>query len=539
MEQIRAFFNYIGEFNAVSVLLRVFLSVIAGGVIGYERGRHGRAAGFRTHLLVCLGGAMTSLCSVFVTTVSGMDGDIFRISAQVISGIGFLGAGIILVKNNSTVAGLTTAAGMWVTATIGVAFGYGFYAGGYSFLCVWGGLIICGMLLDKWGVRVTGSIFVGMMVGGAAIVAYAISESFNGSGLANWMHTSVGIAKPSLWLAYVGCMLFGLGSEIAGVAVTRSIAKWFKGKEMAFAMGAQLAIARLGTAMAFVLSPVLVGEHAKDALYTFAETNRPALVGLAIMILGIILWSVFITMDAKFDKQTGETDTKETSEDDKFKFSDIFKILTNKHYILISLLCVFFYCCIISFKKFATSIIIPRFGLDVETAAWMVSMIPFCTVIGTPLFGILVDKIGKATTWMILGSCMVLAAHLIIAFAPEGSQIAGYGAIGILGIGYSLVPAAMWPSVPKIIPEKNLGTAYSLIYWIQNMGMLLVPIFVGGVLKKYVIDAGNHAQEITAAVRAEYIFIGLGIVAVIVSLLLKASSKKNPQLELDLPNKKK
>jgi len=416
---------------------------------------------------------------------------------------------------------------------------YGFYAGGYSFLCVWGGLIICGMLLDKWGVRVTGSIFVGMMVGGAAIVAYAISESFNGSGLASWMHSSVGIAKPSLWLAYVGCMLFGLGSEIAGVAVTRSIAKWFKGKEMAFAMGAQLAIARLGTAMAFVLSPVLVGEHAKDALYTFAETNRPALVGLAIMILGIILWSVFITMDAKFDKQTGETDTKETSEDDKFKFSDIFKILTNKHYILISLLCVFFYCCIISFKKFATSIIIPRFGLDVETAAWMVSMIPFCTVIGTPLFGILVDKIGKATTWMILGSCMVLAAHLIIAFAPEGSQIAGYGAIGILGIGYSLVPAAMWPSVPKIIPEKNLGTAYSLIYWIQNMGMLLVPIFVGGVLKKYVIDAGNHAQEITAAVRAEYIFIGLGIVAVIVSLLLKASSKKNPQLELDLPNKKK
>lgn len=138
MEQIRAFFNYIGEFNAVSVLLRVFLSVIAGGVIGYERGRHGRAAGFRTHLLVCLGGAMTSLCSVFVTTVSGMDGDIFRISAQVISGIGFLGAGIILVKNNSTVAGLTTAVGMWVTATIGVAFGYGFYAGGLlaAVICV-------------------------------------------------------------------------------------------------------------------------------------------------------------------------------------------------------------------------------------------------------------------------------------------------------------------------------------------------------------------------------------------------------------------
>ena len=138
MEQIRAFFNYFGEFNTVSVLLRIALAVIAGGVIGDERGRHGRAAGFRTHIYVCLGGALTSLCSLFVATVSGMGGDVFRISAQVISGIGFLGAGIILVRNNNTVAGLTTAAGMWVTATIGVAFGYGFYGGGVlaTVICV-------------------------------------------------------------------------------------------------------------------------------------------------------------------------------------------------------------------------------------------------------------------------------------------------------------------------------------------------------------------------------------------------------------------
>ena len=138
MEQIRVFFNYFGEFNTVSVLLRIALAVIAGGVIGDERGRHGRAAGFRTHIYVCLGGALTSLCSLFVATVSGMGGDVFRISAQVISGIGFLGAGIILVRNNNTVAGLTTAAGMWVTATIGVAFGYGFYGGGVlaTVICV-------------------------------------------------------------------------------------------------------------------------------------------------------------------------------------------------------------------------------------------------------------------------------------------------------------------------------------------------------------------------------------------------------------------
>lgn len=404
---------------------------------------------------------------------------------------------------------------------------YGFYAGGYSFLCVWGGLIICGMLLDKWGVRVTGSIFVGLMVVGAALVSFAISAGFE--------------PKTSLTVAYIGCMIFGLGSEIAGVAVTRSIAKWFKGKNMALAMGLQLAIARLGTALAFFLSPILVTMKAQGETYYLTDTNKPALFGLMLLFLGAILWAIFVAMDAKFDKQLGTTDKVVTSEEDKFKFSDIFRVLGNKHFILVSLLCVFFYCCIISFKKFGTSILIPRFGIDVDTAKWMVTMIPFFTVIFTPLFGTLVDKIGKGTRWMIIGSVLVLTSHLIIAFAPSVTYF-GYLGIALLGVGYSLVPAAMWPSVPKIIPEKNLGTAYSLIYWIQNMGMLIVPIFVGLIFNKYITadegDAMRIAQEQTAAVGAEYIFIGLGIVAVVVSLLFAASSKKNPQLELDLPNKK-
>ena len=260
-----------------------------------------------------------------------------------------------------------------------------------------------------------------------------------------------------------------------------------------------------------------------------------------LLFLGAILWAIFVAMDAKFDRQLGTTDKVVTSEEDKFKFSDIFRVLGNKHFILVSLLCVFFYCCIISFKKFGTSILIPRFGIDVDTAKWMVTMIPFFTVIFTPLFGTLVDKIGKGTRWMIIGSVLVLTSHLIIAFAPSETYF-GYVGIALLGVGYSLVPAAMWPSVPKIIPEKNLGTAYSLIYWIQNMGMLIVPIFVGLIFNKYITadegDAMRIAQEQTAAVGAEYIFIGLGIVAVVVSLLFAASSKKNPQLELDLPNKK-
>ena len=398
---------------------------------------------------------------------------------------------------------------------------YGFYAGGYSFLCVWGGLIVCGMLLDKWGVRVTGSIFVGLMAAGAALVYVTISSK------------AIVATGNSLYIAYVGCMLFGLGSEIAGVAVTRSIAKWFKGKSMALAMGLQLAIARLGTAAALLLSPVLVAES-ESGMYPLDVTNKPAFCGLMLLLLGTVVWGIFVAMDAKFDKQEGTSDKVQTADEDKFKFSDIFKILSNKHYLLISLLCVFFYCCIISFKKFATAILIPRFGADAanfeQTASMMVSMIPFFTVVFTPLFGSLVDKIGKATTWMITGSVMVFVAHLIIAFAP-GEAIFGYIGIAILGVGYSLVPAAMWPSVPKIVPEKNLGTAYSLIYWIQNMGMMAVPIIVGHILNKF--------SGVEAAVNAEYVFIILGIVAISVSLLLFFSSKKNPQLNLDVPNRQK
>ena len=408
---------------------------------------------------------------------------------------------------------------------------FGFYAGGYSFLCVWGGLIICGILLDKFGVRLIGSVFVGLMVLGAAIVTCAISAS----GLT---------AGTSLTIAYIGCMLFGLGSEIAGVAVTRSIAKWFKGKNVALAMGLQLAIARIGTGLAMLLSPVLVlKNHAEGTMFALSETNKPAIVGLSLLFVGAILWAIFVAMDARYDRQEGiVTQRGEVKEEDKFKFSDIFKVLSNPRFIMIALLCVFFYCCVISFKKFGTSIIIPRFGLDASRASVMISMIAFAPVLFTPLFGALVDKVGKATTWMITGAVLVFCAHLIICAAP-GEQFYGYLAIVFLGIGYSLVPSAMWPTVPKIIPEKNLGTAYSMIYWIQNMGMLLVPIFVGRIMKNYAdkkegLDAATaEILDKAAAVHSEFIFVSLGIVAITVAVVLFFNSKKHPELKIDRPSK--
>ena len=398
---------------------------------------------------------------------------------------------------------------------------YGFYASGYSFLCIWGGLIVCGVLLDKFGVRLVGSIFVGMMVGGAALVTYAISAGF----------------KPdtSLTVAYIGCMLFGLGSEIAGVSVTRSIAKWFKGRNMALAMGLQLAIARFGTATAILIAPMIVKQKAAGEFYTLAETNKPALIGLAVLAVGAILWAIFVALDARFDKEAGTTDKVETAEEDKFRFSDIWKVLSNPRFMMIAILCVTFYCCVIRFKKFGVSILLPLFGVNLDIATVLLAMIPFFTILFTPLFGALVDKVGKATLWMVVGASLVLASHLIITFAPQGVPAYAYLAIALLGIGYSLVPSAMWPSVPKIIPEKNLGTAYSLIYWVQNMGMWAVPIYIGRIFTRTITEPGNKVQEVSAALHAEYVFIALGIIAIAVAIMLMRSSRKHPDLRLDQP----
>ncbi len=399
---------------------------------------------------------------------------------------------------------------------------YGFYRSAYSLLCIFGGLIVCGMMLDRWGVRLTGSIFVGLMVGGAALIAYAVSESFATSGLNQWLKGL--FEKPSLALAYAGCALFGLGSEIAGVAVNRSIAKWFKGREIAFAMGLQLALARLGTAVALVTVPRIVN---LSGYIPFEETSRPANIGLLILFIALILWAAFVAIDFRSSRKDSGNDTladnasAAAKENDEFRFRDVLKVLGDRHFILISLLCVFFYCCVVSFRKFATSILMPRFGIDSEVASLMVAMIPFFTLIFAPLFGAMVDKVGRGTKIMILGSGLILIAHIAVAFAP-GIPAFGFIAIGMLGLGYSLVPAAMWPSIPKIIPESRLGTAFSMMYWVQNIGLFTVPIVVGGII-----------ERTKNPVFAEYFFIALSIIAIAIALLLSRESDRHPELCLD------
>jgi len=218
---------------------------------------------------------------------------------------------------------------------------------------------------------------------------------------------------------------------------------------------------------------------------------------------------------------------KATAEEDKFRFSDVLKVLSNKHFLMIAFLCVFFYSSIVAFKKFASAILIPRFDIPVEAASWMVSMLPFATVIFAPLFGILVDKAGKGTKWMLLGSVLALIAHLLLAFAPAGVPAYGYLSMVFLGFAYSLVPAAMWPSVPKIVPDKVLGTAYSLIYWIQNLGLMTFKMLSGNIL------------ENSGAFQVELMFVAVCIVALLLALVLKKSSNVHPELALDEPNTKK
>ena len=392
------------------------------------------------------------------------------------------------------------------------AAGYGLYTSGYSVLCVFGGLVVCGILLDKWGVRITGSIFVGMMAAGALLVLHAITAGY--------------APAKSLRLAYIGCMFFGLGSEIAGTAVTRSIAKWFREGPMALAMGLQLAIARLGTAVALVLSPRLVVENAGH-VYSLSETARPAVFGVGLMAAGLILWAIFVALDARHDKAHGAVAA--ASGEDAFRLSDVWKVLKSRNFWMLGLLCVLFYSSIVAFKKFAGAILIPRFGIPAATAGWMVSMLPFSTVIFAPLFGLLVDKRGKGTRWMILGSVLALIAHLLLAFAPEGVPFYGYLSMVFLGFGYSLVPAALWPSVPKIVPDKVLGTTYSLIYWVQNLGLLSFKWLAG------IILGASAAGAVSGPVRVELMFVGLCIAAVVIALLFSRISRRNPGLRLDVP----
>nr|MBQ5604535.1 MFS transporter [Bacteroidales bacterium] len=371
-------------------------------------------------------------------------------------------------------------------------------------------LIFGGLILDKMGVRFTGTMACILMVIGCGLKYYAV-EFISPLPEAG---TILGI-RTQVMVACLGYAIFAVGTETCGITVTKVIAKWFAGKEMALAMGSQVAVARLGTALAMIVSPVLVKHF---------SMSTPMFVSLILLCIGLLFYLVFCVMDRKLDAQTQSEGIP--ADEDSFRISDLKLILTNKGFWLLGLLCLMFYSAVFPFLKYATSLMENKYGMG-ALAGTLVALVPFGNLIMTPLFGGIYDKKGKGATIMIIGSVLLIMVHLL--FAMPLLNHAWFAAIImiLLGVAFSLVPSAMWPSVPKIIPHKQLGSAYALIFWIQNIGLGFVPLLIGWFLDKYCIISQAHA----AVTRYNYtpamlIFATFGILALILAIMLKREDKK-------------
>lgn len=466
-------------------------------------------------------------------------------------------------------------------------------------------LIFAGIILDKMGVRFTAILSGAVMLVGSIINWYALTDMFAGSGLETWFNNhlnyipvfdELGVSPfyqgmpASAKFSAIGFMIFGCGVEMAGITVSRGIVKWFKGREMALAMGSEMALARLGVATCMIFSPMFA------KLGGDISVSRSVAFGVVLLMIALIMFVVYSFMDKKLDSQTGEAEEK----DDPFKISDLGKILSDSGFWLVALLCVLYYSAIFPFQKYAVNmlqcnlvfhkvdptsfwasntIVIIQYLIMLVVAAGafasnfsknkiakyglmgvaIVALVVFCymgymrqsaeTVFAvfpllavgiTPILGNYVDHKGKAATMLVLGSLLLIACHLTFAFvlpAFKGSEVGGiiiaYLTILVLGASFSLVPASLWPSVPKLVDEKIIGSAYALIFWIQNIGLWLFPLLIGKVL-----DATN--QGVTDPDKLDYtaplvMLASLGVAALVLGLILKVVDKKKG-LGLEEPN---
>ena len=402
---------------------------------------------------------------------------------------------------------------------------FGTYAAGEYLLNVFGFLILAGIILDKMGVRFTGLLSASLMVIGAAIKFWGISwpEANTVEWLNAWWPAMPGSAK----LAMFGFMIFGCGCEMAGTTVSKILAKWFKGKEMALAMGLEMAIARLGVFAAMWFAPMLSERFAVDGVNSIVA---PLLFASALLVIGLLNFFVFTIMDAKFDRQLvaiGEV-TAEKDPEDEFHVSDLKQIFSSKMFWIIALLCVLYYSAIFPFQRFATNFLEETLSITNTEAAGLFKWFPILAMVLTPFLGAFIDYKGKGASMMLLGAVIMIACHCVFAFVLPAypSKTLALVTILILGVSFSLVPASMWPSVPKIIDEKVLGSAYCLIFWVQNVGLCLVPLLIG---KLRVATNGYLVPMI--------VFASFGVLAFLLSLALKVEDKKK-NYGLELPNKK-
>jgi MFS family permease len=393
-------------------------------------------------------------------------------------------------------------------------------------------LIFAGIILDKMGVRFTGLLSAGVMIVGAGIKLYGVSDYFINGGIGFDFFNSFWTSFPaSAKVACIGFAIFGCGAEMAGITVTKAIAKWFAGKEMALAMGTQVAIARLGVFAVFTLSPRIAGIAPESVV-------RPvAVVGL-LLCIGFLTYLVFTFMDRKLDRQL---DAVGEGPGEEFKVSDLGKLFSSPTFMIVALLCVIYYSAIFPFQKYAVPMLQNTLDMTAKDASDLFRWFPIGAMVFTPLLGAFLDFKGKGATMLILGAILMGVCHLIFALVPLTPLIA-YTAIILLGISFSLVPAALWPSVPKLVEHRYLGSGYSVIFWIQNIGLWGFPIIIGSALQ-----AANPgvSEQIRAGAEATYnytvpmlIFASLGILAFILGIWLKVLDKKKG-FGLELPNVKK
>ena len=404
---------------------------------------------------------------------------------------------------------------------------FGTYAASEYILNVFGFLIIAGVILDKMGVRFTGVLSASMMLGGAVIKFVGITEWFQTTGFAEWLNSWWVELPASAKMAAFGFMIFGCGCEMAGTTVSKAIAKWFKGKEMALAMGLEMAIARVGVFAIFSISPIIATK--------FGSVVAPVAFCTVLLLIGLITFTVFTFMDRKLDNQLGAEMQGESEEE--FKFSDLGKILSSQVFWIVALLCVLYYSAIFPFQRYGANMLQCNLdGISAEAASNIFRWFPIGAAVITPFLGNFLDRKGKGATMLIGGAMLLICCHLIFAFVlPETkSALLAYSTIVLLGISFALVPAALWPSVPKIIDEKVLGSAYCLIFWVQNIGLCFVPKLIGSLLTS--TNEDNPAVVAAKAANADFIpydytvplvvFAGFGVLALLIALYLKAVDKK-------------
>jgi MFS family permease len=364
---------------------------------------------------------------------------------------------------------------------------FGIYTSSYTWFNVFlFMLIFSGIILDKMGVRFTGLLATSMMAIGTGINYWALMHVFPDGAMIFGIKTQVIISA-------IGFGIFGVGTEAGGITVSKSVVKWFKGKEMALAMGMQMSIARLGTALALGIALPL----AKSYSY-----SSPVLLAFVFMLIALSSFVIYTFMDKKLDASIAQS--ADGKAEDAFELKDILFIIKNRGFWYIAILCVLFYSAVFPFLFYATDLMINKYHVNPNLAGSIPALLPFGTIFLTPLFGTVYDKKGKGATIMIIGSIILIFVHGMLTIPFLNAWWLAAAVVIILGIGFSLVPAAMWPSVPKIIPEKQLGTAYAVIFWIQNIGLWIIPLLLGIILNATNPDVTPNKVAVKEAVSSAY-----------------------------------